>query len=60
MSGKNNRTLPKKETPPKFCPVCGRDSIRVYEREGVLDLYRCGQSHYFHFLALQSETQEKK
>jgi predicted RNA-binding Zn-ribbon protein involved in translation (DUF1610 family) len=34
---------------PKFCPICGQNSIeRVTERE-VLNLYRCGEGHFFIF-----------
>jgi len=32
---------------PKVCPICGRNSIKAFERPGALDLYQCEDGHFF-------------
>src|ERR1700751_2697066 len=34
---------------PKFCPICGHNSIQRATKRGVLNLYRCVGGHYFIF-----------
>ena len=34
---------------PRFCPICGQNSIEAYVRPGALHLYRCGNGHFFMF-----------
>jgi len=33
----------------KLCPICGRTSIKVFERPGGLHLYRCECGYSFLF-----------
>ena len=33
----------------KACPICGRNSIRAFERPGALHLYQCEDGHFFLF-----------
>jgi predicted RNA-binding Zn-ribbon protein involved in translation (DUF1610 family) len=42
---------------PKFCPICGHDSIRRVTRREILNLYRCGDGHFFIF---DSEPEPKE
>jgi len=42
---------------PKFCPICGHNSIERVTRRGVLNLYRCGDGHFFNF---DSEPEPKE
>jgi hypothetical protein len=43
------------EAYPKFCPICGHDSIEAYERAAAVPLYRCATGHYFLFTALENK-----
>jgi hypothetical protein len=48
---------------PKFCPICGHNSIERVTRPGVLNLYRCGDGHFFIFdsePAANDQKAEKK
>jgi hypothetical protein len=43
---------------PKFCPICGHDSIKPVTKRGVLHLFRCGEGHYFVFDPKPDEEEE--
>jgi hypothetical protein len=45
----------KAEVSPKLCPICGKNSLEVYKREGAIDLYRCGRGHYFLFSGIDEK-----
>ena len=34
---------------PRLCPICGQNSIEAYVRPRALQLYRCGNAHFFTF-----------
>jgi hypothetical protein len=44
---------------PKFCPICGQDSIQPVTRQEVLNLYRCGHNHFFVFDPAPEEKQDQ-
>jgi predicted RNA-binding Zn-ribbon protein involved in translation (DUF1610 family) len=44
---------------PKFCPICGHNSIQRVTKRDVLNLYRCGDGHFFMFDIDETENQEK-
>src|SRR6478609_4266337 len=37
---------------PNWCPICGCDSMAAFFRPGAIDLYRCGQGHWFFYDSL--------
>jgi len=43
---------------PKFCPICGQDSIQNVSGKIILNLFRCGQGHYFIFDSLPSNPEK--
>ena len=45
--------------PPRFCPICGLDSILPIVRKDVLNLYRCGAGHFFVFDPVPKLTDRK-
>jgi hypothetical protein len=43
---------------PDFDMICGHNSVKRVTRRGVLNLYRCGDGHFFIF-DTEKEAQEK-
>jgi len=40
----------------KFCPICGRNSIKVFVRPGALHLYQCEYGHFFLFDTVREQV----
>jgi len=40
----------------KLCPICGRNSIKVFERPDALHLYRCEYGHCFLFDTVRKQV----
>jgi hypothetical protein len=53
--------MKEKDPTPKFCPICGKDSIQHVSNQQALQLFRCGQGHYFVFdIPDRMSTQDKR
>lgn len=42
---------------PNYCPICEHNSIQPVTHRGIVNLYRCGEGHFFTF---DGEPQEKQ
>jgi len=40
----------------KLCPICGRNSIKVFVRPGALHLYQCEYGHFFLFDTVREQV----